>query len=489
MDEIRVRIAPSPSGNLHVGTARTALFNYLFAKKNGGKFVLRIEDTDAERTSQEYIDNIFDSLKALGLNWDEGPDVGGDYGPYTQSERFDIYPKYVQELLDKGFAYECFCTPEELEAEKEEATQNKKAYVYSKKCENLTEEQKAQLRAEGRKPAIRFNVSKAQKAFHESPVIHFDDLVKGDLHQDTSLIGDFVIMKSNGAPTYNFAVVIDDMLMKISHIIRGEDHISNTFKQILIYEALGAPVPRFGHLGMILAPDRSKLSKRHGATAVSEFVEKGYLTEALLNFVALLGWAPSDGNEIKTLDEIAQDFRINEISSSNSIFEYDKLNWMNGQYIKKMDIKALTQMAKPYLSKYDLSELSEDKLEKVIAATREPITVLSDLTNDVAYFFGQDVEYEEGVKEKNVDTEQGQNILKYFNSQLDSYDFDNEEKLHEQLADFRTYFKENFSIKPKETMWTVRAALTGRTHGADMGVILEVLGKDKVKHRIQKAVK
>ena len=488
MEEIRVRIAPSPSGNLHIGTARTALFNYLFAKKNNGKYVLRIEDTDAERTSQEYIDNIFDSLKALGLNWDEGPDVGGEYGPYTQSERFDIYPKYAQMLLDKGFAYECFCTPEELEAEKEEATKNKKAYVYSKKCQNLTEEEKAKLRAEGRKPAIRFSIEKAQKAFHNNPVIHFDDLVKGDLHQDTSLIGDFVIMKSNGTPTYNFAVVIDDMLMKISHIIRGEDHISNTFKQILIYEALGAEVPKFGHLGMILAPDRSKLSKRHGATAVSEFVEKGYLTEALINFVALLGWSPSDGQEIKSLDEIAQDFRINEVSSSNSIFEYDKLNWMNGQYIKKMDIKELTQLAKPFLNKYDLTELTQAQLEKVIESTREPITVLSDLTNDVAYFFGKDIEFEEGVKEKNIDTEQAQNILKYFDSQLDSYDFNNEEKLHEQLAEFRTYFKENFGIKPKETIWTVRAALTGRTHGADMGVILEVLGKEKVKYRIQKAI-
>ena len=389
--------------------------------------------------------------------------------------------------MDKGFAYECFCTPEELEAEKEEATKNKQAYVYSKKCENLTEAEKEKLRAEGRKPAIRFSVSKAQKAFHDSPIIHFEDLVKGDLHQDTSLIGDFVIMKSNGAPTYNFAVVIDDMLMKISHIIRGEDHISNTFKQILIYEALGVEVPKFGHLGMILAPDRSKLSKRHGATAVSEFVEKGYLTEALINFVALLGWSPSDSNEIKSLEEIAQDFRIHEVSSSNSIFEYDKLNWMNGQYIKKMDIKALTKLAKPFLAKYDLSELTEEQLEKVIAATREPITVLSDLTNDVAYFFGKDIVYEEGVKEANIDTEQAQKILKYFDSQLDSYDFDNEEKLHEQLADFRTYFKEQ-GIKPKVTMWTVRAALTGRTHGADMGVILEVLGKDKVKYRIEKAI-
>ena len=320
MSEVRVRIAPSPSGNLHIGTARTALFNYLFAKKNNGKFILRIEDTDALRTQQAYVDNIFDSLKALGLNWDEGPDIGGPYGPYTQSKRFDIYPKYIQTLLDKGFAYECFCTPEELEAEKEEAAKNKKAYVYTRKCVNLTEEEKEKLRAEGRKPAIRFNVQKAQAAFHDSSILSFEDLVKGHLHMDTNLIGDFVIMKSNGAPTYNYAVVIDDALMHITHVIRGEDHISNTYKQILIYEALGFEVPKFGHLGMILAPDRSKLSKRHGATAVSDFVKEGYLTEALVNFVALLGWSPSDGQEIKSIDEIAKDFRIEDLSSSNSIF-------------------------------------------------------------------------------------------------------------------------------------------------------------------------
>ncbi len=481
MEEIRVRIAPSPSGNLHIGTARTALFNFLFAKKNNGKFILRIEDTDLERSNAEYTQNIYDSLKALGLNWDEGPDVGGNYGPYQQSQRFDIYPKYAKKLLEMGYAYECFCTQEELEAEKEESVRNKRPHVYSRKCINLTEEEKAKLRAEGRIPSIRFKVPQGETKY--------DDMVKGELKFDNSLIGDFVIMKSNGTPTYNFAVVIDDMEMKISHIIRGEDHISNTAKQIMIYEALGAKVPKFGHLGMILAPDRSKLSKRHGATAVSEFVEKGYLTEALLNFVALLGWSPSDGVEIKTLEEIAQDFRINEISSSNSIFEYDKLNWMNGQYIKKTDIKELTEKAKPYLKKYDLNELTQAQLEKVIAATREPITILSDLTNDVEYFFGKDITYEEGVKEKNIDTEQAQNILKYFDSKLNEYDFENEEKLHEQLAEFRTYFKEQYGIKPKETMWTIRAALTGRTHGADMGVIIEVLGKDKVKYRIEQAIK
>ncbi len=487
MSDVRVRIAPSPSGNLHIGTARTALFNYLYAKKVGGKFVLRIEDTDAERTSQAYIDNIFDSLKALGLNWDEGPDVGGPYGPYTQSERFDIYPKYVQELLDKGFAYECFCTPEELEAEKEEATKNKKAYVYSKKCENLTEVEKDRLRAQGRVPAIRFSVDKATKAFHDSSIIHFDDLVKGDLHQDTSLIGDFVIMKSNGSPTYNFAVVIDDMLMKISHIIRGEDHISNTFKQILIYEALGAKVPRFGHLGMILAPDRSKLSKRHGATAVSEFVEKGYLTDALINFVALLGWAPSDGNEIKSVDEIAQDFRINEVSSSNSIFEYDKLNWMNSQYIKKLDIVELKERLKPFLTKYDLSELTEEQYTHMVEITRDPLTILSDITDAVSYFFGEDVEVDPEVQTTVLDTEVSQDVLKSFVEQAKDWEW-TDENLHEKLEEFRGFYKEK-GVKAKVTMWAIRAAVTGRTRGADMVGTLVILGKEKSLHRAKKAIK
>lgn len=486
MSDVRVRIAPSPSGNLHVGTARTALFNYLFAKKNNGKFILRIEDTDAERTSKEYIDNIFDSLKALGLNWDEGPDVGGDFGPYTQSERFDIYPKYVQKLLDAGFAYECYCTPEELEKEKEEAKDSKRAYVYSKKCENLTEEEKVKLRAEGRKPAIRFNIAKAQKAFHDSSILHFDDLVKGDLHVDTNLLGDFVIMKSNGAPTYNFAVVIDDMLMKISHVIRGEDHISNTFKQILIFEALGAEVPRFGHLGMILAPDRSKLSKRHGATAVSEFVEKGYLTNALINFVALLGWSPSDGQEIKTVDEIAQDFRIGEISSSNSIFEYDKLNWMNSHYIKMLSIDELKEKLKPYLKDYDLSKMTDAQYTRMVEVTREPLTLLSDITDAVTYFFGDGVELDEKAKET-VETELSQDILKTFVDEAETWDW-TEENLHSKLEKFRADYKEK-GIKPKVTMWAIRAAVTGRLCGADMTAILAILGKEQSLKRVKAVMK
>ncbi len=478
-EEIRVRIAPSPSGNLHIGTARTALFNFLFAKKMDGKYILRIEDTDAERSSDAYIQNIFDSLKALGLSWDEGPDVGGEYGPYSQSERFDIYPQYAQKLVDAGYAYECFCTPEELDAEKEAAQKNKVAHVYSGKCHNLTEEQKEELRKEGRKPAIRFHVPKKEMIF--------DDMVKGELKFDTGLIGDFVIMKSNGTPTYNFAVVIDDMLMKISHVIRGEDHISNTPKQILIYEALGAEVPKFGHLGMILAPDRSKLSKRHGATGVSEFVEKGYLIDALVNFVALLGWSPSDGVEVKTVDEIAADFRIHDVSSSNSIFEYDKLNWMNSQYIKKLSIEELKEKLKPFLTQYNLSELSDEHYTKMVEVTREPLTILSDITDAVPYFFGDSVDIEAEVQTEVLDTETSQEVLKAFLDAAKDWGFE-EEVLHHKLEEFRGIYKEK-GIKPKVTMWAIRAAVTGRTRGADICAVLSILGKDKVLKRVQDAIK
>ena len=471
--KVRVRIAPSPSGNLHIGTARTALFNFLFAKKVGGEYVLRIEDTDLDRSSEAFKQNIFDSLKALGLNWDEGPDVGGEYGPYKQSERFDIYPKYAQMLIDKGYAYECFCTNEDLDKEHEIAEANKVPYKYSRKCLNLTEEEKNELKAKGIKPSIRFKVPYKE--------LVFNDLVKGELKFDTSLIGDFAIMKSNGTPTYNFAVVVDDMLMKISHVIRGEDHISNTPKQILIYEAFEAEVPQFGHLGMILAPDRSKLSKRHGATAVSDFIKDGYLTEALLNFVALLGWAPSDAQEIKNVDEIAADFRINEVSSSNSIFEYEKLNWMNGQYIKKMDISKLTDLALPFLNMYDTSKYTRKQLEHIIEVTREPITLLKDLVNDTQYFF-EKPDYTE-VKEI-LDGEIAKVVLAKFKEDVQGYDFENHDDIHDKLADLRTFFKENNGFKPKETMWAIRSALTGRTRGADMVATIQILGKEEIIARL-----
>ncbi len=473
MTEVRVRIAPSPSGNLHVGTARTALFNYLFAKKMGGKFVLRVEDTDLERSSDVYIKNIFDSLKAMSLNWDEGPDVGGDYAPYTQSEKFDVYKKYAQALIDKGFAYECYCTQEELDEEKQTAINEKKAYIYSGKCQNLTPEQKAQYKKEGRKAVIRFKMP--------SKIMKFKDLIKGDLEFNTELMGDFVIMKSNGSPTYNFAVVIDDMQMAMTHIIRGEDHISNTPKQIAIYEALGVKVPEFAHVGMILAPDRTKLSKRHGATAVSDFIEQGYLPEAFVNFVALLGWTPSDGVEIKSLQEIVNDFTLEGISPSNSIFEFDKLNWMNGQYIRSMDNSELTDRCLKYMTKYNLDEYSREKLEEIVAAVKEPITVLSEVTDAVEYFFGDNVSA--NIEAQDVlNAPEAKTILESALKLAEEFDYDNHEQIIEKLGIFRKSFE---NIKAKNVMWTLRSALTGRLRGADLSAVIAILGKDRVIKRLK----
>lgn len=474
---IRVRIAPSPTGYLHVGTARTALFNYLFAKKNNGKFILRIEDTDIERSEEKYTQNIYDSLKALGFNWDEGPDIGGPYAPYKQSERFEIYRKYADKLLGSGHAYLCWCTQEELEAEKEKALQEKKPYVYSQKCKNITAEQTKRYEQEGRKPVVRFTVPQKN--------LEFEDIVRKKVSFDTELLGDFVIMKSNGTPTYNFAVVIDDIEMKISHIIRGEDHISNTPRQLLIYEALLIPPPEFAHVGMILAPDRSKLSKRHGATAVNEFIEQGYLPEAFVNFLALLGWASADGQEIKTMTELIDAFDLNRVSPSPAIFEFDKLNWMNGLYIRNLPISDITERVKPFLKNYDLSIYSPQQLEEIVAAVREPLTILSEITDAVSYFFVENIEIDPEIQKNVLETPQSQKVLREFLNIADSLDYDNVEKIHEQLADFR---KSMTGMKAKDIMWAIRAALTGRTKGADMGVVISLLGKDKTKSRVNKAI-
>jgi glutamyl-tRNA synthetase len=476
-NEIRVRIAPSPSGNLHVGTARTALFNYLFARNKGGKFILRIEDTDLERSNEAYTQNIFDSLKAMGLNWDEGPDVGGEFGPYKQSERFDIYKKYAEKLVETGHAYYCWCTQEELDAEKALAQEAKTLSIYSKRCKNLSPEQIEKYKAEGRKPTLRFEVP--------SKKLVFNDLIKGELEFDTSLLGDFVIMKSNGIPTYNFAVVIDDMEMKMSHIIRGEDHISNTPRQILIYEALEARVPEFAHVGMILAPDKTKLSKRHGATAVSEFIQQGYLTEAFVNFVAFLGWSSPDGKEIMPLSEIVEKFSLNRISPSPAIFEFDKLNWMNGMYIRNLPTAELLEKLKPYLSGFYLSIYSQEQLETLVNAVKEPLVKLGEVTNAVSYFFGDSIDISDEIKETVLNLPESKQVLEEFLKFAETLDYNDVEKLHEQMGEFRTLMK---PLKPKQVMWAVRAALSGRTHGADLGVLISLLGKERVILRTRQAL-
>jgi len=475
--EVRVRIAPSPTGNLHVGTARTALFNWLFAKRYNGKFVLRIEDTDLERSENKYVQNIYDSLKSIGLNWDEGPDIGGEYAPYKQSERNEVYVKYVQKLLDSGHAYYCYCSQEELEAEKLEAQKEKRDFIYSGRCKKLSPQDAEKFSTEGKQPVIRFSMP--------SRFLTFKDLVKGEIEFDTSLTSDFVIMKSNGTPTYNFAVVVDDIEMKISHIIRGEDHISNTPRQIILYEALGAKVPEFAHLGMILAPDRSKLSKRHGATAVSEFIEQGYLPEAFVNFLALLGWSPADEQEIKPLNEIAGQFSLDRVSSAPAIFEFDKLNWMNGMYIRNLPLEEITQRSLKYIEKYDLSVYTEEQLMKIVDAVRNNLTKLSEISDAVIYFFGEDVQIDEETRENILKTPESQQVLQEFSELAKNFDYKDTEKINEQLGEFRKQMK---PLKPKQVMWAVRTALTGRTHGADIAVVISLLGRDRILKRVQNAI-
>ena len=329
-NEIRVRFAPSPTGPFHIGGARSALFNWLFARKMGGKLVLRIEDTDLERSSRESEENIKAALKWLGLNWDEGIDVGGEYGPYRQTERLELYKKYTDQLLAEGKAYYCYCTDEELEAERQALSAKGQMPRYMGKCRNLTSEQIEQYEAEGRKPTVRFRVPADQQ-------ILVRDMVRGDVVFDSNGIGDFVIVKSDGIPTYNYAVVIDDALMKISHVIRAEEHLSNTPRQCLIYDALGFTQPTFGHISLILGKDRTKMSKRHGATSVDQYRQLGYLPEGIDNFLALLGWAPNSEQEIFSMEELIQAFSMEHVAKNPAVFEIDKLNWITQLYMRQLD--------------------------------------------------------------------------------------------------------------------------------------------------------
>lgn len=320
--KVKVRFAPSPTGPFHIGGARSALFNWLYAHHMNGTFLVRIEDTDLKRSTKESEENIKDSLKWLGLNWDEGIDVGGDNGPYRQTERLDIYNAEVKKLIDEGKAYYCYCTEEELEESRKEQIAAGKTPVYDGHCEHLTQEQIDQYKAEGRKPVVRLKVRK-------DGVFGFDDMVRGHVEFQASGIGDFIIVKSDGIPVYNFAVVIDDAKMGITHVIRAEEHLSNTPRQLAIYEALGYEVPKFGHISLILGADHKKMSKRHGATSVTEYRNMGYLPQAMFNYLALLGWAPQGEQEIFSVDELVKQFSMNRVSSNDAVFDIEKLNWIN----------------------------------------------------------------------------------------------------------------------------------------------------------------
>jgi nondiscriminating glutamyl-tRNA synthetase len=341
---MRVRFAPSPTGQLHVGNARTALFNWLLARRHGGSFVLRIEDTDAERSTLESERAILDDLRWLGLEWDEGPDIGGPYAPYRQSERLDRYQAAAADFRQRGLAYYCFCSPEQLDSERRAALAAGQPPKYSGRCRALDPAAAAARVAAGEPAALRFAVPAGRD-------VTFHDLVRGDVTFSTEVIGDPVLVRSEGRPAYNFAVVIDDVSMAITHVVRGEDHISNTPRQVLIYEACGATPPIFAHLSLVLGPDHAPLSKRHGATSVAEFRERGVLPEALVNYLALLGWSPGDGEELVPVDEMARRFDLANVGHSAAVFDPVKLAWMNRHYMKVADGARLARLAWPYLAR------------------------------------------------------------------------------------------------------------------------------------------
>ena len=342
-DPIRLRFAPSPTGHLHVGNARTALFNWLLARGSGGTFILRIEDTDAERSTKESERAIVEDLQWLGLDWDEGLDKGGDYGPYRQSERQHIYRAHAVELLSRGGAYHCFCSAEQLEMDRYTALREGRPPKYAGRCRDIPGDTARERVAAGEPAVIRLRVP-------EDRELAFDDVVRGTVAFSTDVIGDPVLLRSDGTPAYNFAVVVDDALMRISHVIRGEDHISNTPRQLLLYEAFGWQPPTFAHVSLVLGPDHGVLSKRHGATSVAEFRTRGYLPEALANYLALLGWSPGDDQELLPLHELARRFRLEQVGRSAGVFDVEKLAWVNRHYLKAADGARLARLAAPYLT-------------------------------------------------------------------------------------------------------------------------------------------
>jgi nondiscriminating glutamyl-tRNA synthetase len=471
---VRVRLAPSPTGNLHVGTARTALFNALFAQHHNGTFILRVEDTDKERSRTEYTQNIFDGLNALGLHWQEGPDVGGCYGPYTQSEREDLYARYVQQLIDNDQAYWDYTTPEELDALREAATAAKKPFVYRRDTPSEARP--------GVSPSLRFRIPR------DVPSVTVEDAVRGNVPFETALIGDFVIQKADGSVTFNFACVVDDHLMEISHVIRGEDHLPNTPKQLLLYHAFGWKPPVFAHLGMILAPDRSKLSKRHGATAVDTFMnEEGYLPEAFINFLALLGWSAPGEEELMSFERLVELFSLERVGHSGAIFDREKLNWMNGQYIRQLSDNELLTRLKPFMHDLPVDDtFTPEEQLLLISILKEPLVTLSQIREDAGYFFGSDVRREETVVHDVLRTPDALEILTYLqDSWLPEADVSSVEAAQASIKALTTALAPRF--KTKTVMWTLRAALTGRVKGADLASTLRLLGRKRLETRIASA--
>ena len=482
MEKYRVRFAPSPTGPLHIGGARSALFNYLLARKSGGEFIVRIEDTDLERSSKESEVNIRESLAWLGLDADESVWDGGEFGPYRQTERLEIYKKYADQLLAEGKAYYCYCSEEEIEAERAAQMEKGDMPMYSGKCMHLSEEQKAAYIAEGRKPVIRLHVPHGDK-------LVVDDAVRGVVTFESDGVGDFVIVKSDGIPTYNFAVVVDDHLMQISHVIRAEEHLSNTPRQIAVHNALGWDVPKYAHISLILGEDRKKMSKRHGATSVTQYEKLGYLPEAVFNFLALLGWSPGGEEEILTKEEIIERFSLEAVSKSPAVFDMEKLKWLNGHYIRQSSIERLVGLAIPYLQsegylKEEVTEADVQWVTLIMQALQEKIHTINDIGEFMHLFVGEDITIEdEEAKEVLADPDVPTviNALKEHLAALPEWNAEDVKKI------FKTISKET-GLKGKKVFMPIRVALTGQMHGPDLHFIIPVLGSELVAKRLQKTV-
>lgn len=478
MEKVRVRFAPSPTGPLHIGGARSALFNYLLAKQTGGTFVLRIEDTDLERSSPESEENIKESLRWLGITWDEGVDVGGPYGPYRQTERLELYQKYVEQLLKAGHAYRCYCTEDELEQQRQELLAKGEMPRYLGNCRNLTPEQEEAFRREGRKPVIRFRVPSGEN-------IVVNDLVRGQVSFESDGIGDFIIVKSDGIPTYNYAVVIDDALMKITHVIRAEEHLSNTPRQLLIYRALGFEEPAFAHISLILGKDRTKMSKRHGSTSVVQYREQGYLPEALVNFLALLGWSPEGEEEIFSMEELCRQFSLDRVAKNPAVFDLDKLNWLNGFYIRQTPVEKIAQMAVPFLQQAgylpeELAGEDEQKVKQIVAAVQEYLPYVGAIVDHVDIFFAEEIKVESEEAKKVLQEEQVPQVVELFAAKIqetDILDVDNVKKILKQTS-------KELKIGGRKVFMPLRVALTGKTQGPELHDIIPVLGKEKVLQRL-----
>ena len=476
MSNIRTRIAPSPTGALHVGTARTALFNYLFAKKHGGAFVLRIEDTDLERSDQRFEKDILDSLKWLGISYDEGPDFGGPHAPYRQSERLSTYKKHLEKLLADKNAFYCFHSEAELEVERERLLTEKKPPIHVCEYRDFFGAEAEKLLKEKPEHIIRFRTPSGRK-------INFDDLIRGEISFESDLMGDFSLAKDLATPLYNFAVVVDDFEMQISHVIRGEDHISNTPKQILIQESLGFPLPVFAHLPLILGPDRSKLSKRHSATSIVEYREAGYLPEALVNFMALLGWNPGTEEELFSLDELVRAFDFDKVQESGAVFNIEKLDWMNGEYIRKISPPELIKLAMPFFPA-EAADKDPKYIQRIVALEQPRLKKLSAIGEMADYFF-RDPEYlRELMRWKKMSEKE---IVASLDKSIEILSkAETKEMTVESLSGIFLAEAETMGARGK-LIWPLRVALPGKKSSPGPFEVMEILGKDESLKRIEKA--